>query len=423
MDQIKALLDSLPSDWKEIFFHKDGVELLKVALKGLAEYAPTYEKLCPPLEDVFNAFHQTPYYRTRIVIIGQDPYHTDDIAHGMSFSVNPTKSIPPSLMNIYKCLQKHKLIEKMPEHGCLYNWASQGVLLLNSALTTERGKPGKHAKLWQWTDWLIKYLSDNRVNLMFMLWGKDAKGKQSLIDVNRHYVYTWIHPSPLAQSVEEELRFINCDNFEFATEMYLELYGQNIDWNPTSDTTIFTDGACTNNGKPNALGGYGVYFQTGPLKGLKIVSYLPESSHNGVKMKQTNNRAEILAAIDGLETYHQHRCIGNITLVVDNQLTRDIANLWIDNWTKYNKIEERKNPDLLYRYKKILDKIRDRQKALGLNFKIVHVYSHLKKENIPKKGTLEYTYYLGNEEVDRLANMGIKLSEQRCRQVMYNTRT
>ena len=221
------------------------------------------------------------------------------------------------------------------------------------------------------------------------------KAKQKLIDVDRHYVYTWIHPSPMAQSsVSDEKKFINCDNFILATEMYEELYGQVINWNPTANTTIFTDGACKGNGKPGAVGGYGIYFQSGPLKGMKITSYLPENTYNGTKMKQTNNRAEILAAIDGLETYYYSQCIGNVTVVVDNQLTKDIATLWIDNWVKYNKIEERKNPDLLHRYKKILDKIRNRQKMLGLQFRMVHVYSHLKKKDIPKKGTSEYKLYL-----------------------------
>lgn len=418
MERIKNLIDSLPADWKEIFLHKDGIKLLKSALEGLGSYSQSFEKLCPALEDIFNAFHQTSYYGTRIIIVGQDPYHTGNIAHGLSFSVKPTESIPPSLQNIYKCLMRSKLIDKMPEHGCLYNWTSQGVLLLNSALTTENGKAGCHAKMWEWTDWLIKYLSDNRINLMFMLWGNDAKKKQSLIDVNKHYVYPWIHPSPLAQSVSEELRFINCDSFELATEKYFELYNKNINWNPTLDTIAFTDGACPNNGKANAVGGYGVYFQTGPLANMKIASYLPEGSHNGVKMNQTNNRAEILAVIDCLETYHQHKCIGNLTVIVDNQLTKDIATKWIDNWAKYDKIEERKNPDLLYRYKRVLDKIRERQKVLGLQFKMIHVYSHLKKKDVPKKGTIEYTYYLGNEEADKLANMGVQLQEQKCRQVM-----
>ena len=421
MNQMKDLVESIPVGWKPILFHQDGLKLLKIGLETMAGYAPSYEKLCPAIEDVFNAFHYTSFYKTRIVILGQDPYHTDDIAHGLSFSVKPNKTIPPSLNNIYKCLLKSGLIDTMPEHGCLYNWASQGVLLLNCALTTERGTAGKHTKAWEaWSDWLIKYLSDNRTDLMFMLWGKDAKAKEHLIDVNKHYVYTWIHPSPMAQSsVPEEQRFINCDNFILASEMFEELYGKKINWNPTHHTTLFTDGACPNNGKDSAIGGYGVYFQSGPLNGMKITSYLPESTHNGIKMKQTNNRAEILAVIDGLETYYYSQCIGNLRLVVDNQLTKDIAMKWIDNWVKFDKIEERKNPDLLYRYKKILDKIRDRQKMLGLTFRIIHVYSHLKKKDIPKEETPEYMLYLGNDEADKLANLGVKLHAQKVRQITY----
>lgn len=420
MEHIRKLIDDLPSDWKTIFMKEDSIKYLKIALEALQEFAPDFEELCPSIGDIFNAFHMTSFNRTRVVILGQDPYYQDDVAHGLSFSVNPTQPIPKSLSNIYKCLINSKFLDTMPTHGCLYNWSSQGVLLLNTALTTKKGKAGYHTKIWEkWTDWLIKYLSDNRCNLIFMLWGNDAKAKKTYIDVNKHYLYTWIHPSPLAQNVDDELKFINCDSFKCATDVYEELYDCRINWNPTIDTVAYTDGACPNNGKESAIGGYGVYFQTGPLTGMKIVSYLPEGSHNGIVMKQTNNRAEILAVIDCLETYHQYKCIGNLTLIVDNQLTRDIAMSWIDSWFKYNKVEERKNPDLLYRYKSILDKIRHRQKALGLDFKMIHVYSHLKKQNIPKENTIEYQYYLGNEVADELANMGVKLHAQKCRQVNF----
>ena len=217
----------------------------------------------------------------------------------------------------------------------------------------------------------------------------------------------------------DHLRFVNCDNFTLASEIYLELYDKDINWNPTQTTHLFTDGACKGNGQVGAKAGYGIYFQDGPLKGLKVSSYLPESTYDGVKMKQTNNRAEILAVIDGLEIYFSHRCIGDLIVVVDNELTMNIANKWIDDWAKYDKIKERKNPDLLYRYKKILDSIRSMQKGLKYKFQIIWTKSHLKKDEIPKKKTKEYKYYIGNEEADRLANIGVQLSEKRVRQITY----
>lgn len=422
MEQIGELVASLPYDWKKIIAHPDGSKLLKNVLEELLKYGPGFEKLCPDLNDIFNAMKMTPFMQVKIIIIGQDPYHTIEegsaIAHGLSFSVKPNKSIPPSLLNIYKCLKNKKLIDAIPVYGCLYNWAAQGVLLLNSSLTTEVSKPGYHKKIWTpWTDWLIKYISDHRMNVMFMLWGRDAQAKEKFIDVDKHYVYTWLHPSGMAQTGPEHTRFINCDNFELASEMYLELYDKEMNWNPIQTTHVYTDGACKGNGKAGAVGGYGVYFQDGPLKGTKITSYLPDATYNGVKMNQTNNRAEILAAIDALETYYYHKCIGNLIIVVDNELTMNIATKWIDDWFKYDKVEERKNADLLHRFKKILDKVRTYQKKIGCGFRFQWVRSHLKKDQIPKKGTTAYTYYLGNEIADDLANMGVKLHEQKARQI------
>lgn len=412
--RIEKIISSIHSEWRRIFLADENDELFVDVLNCIYNYEPTYEQLCPYVDDVFNAFRFA-FNRTRVVIIGQDPYPEKDLAHGLSFSVNYGKPIPPSLQNIFKCLKHNGFIDEMPTHGCLDNWAAQGILLLNTSLTTVVGKSNYHAKIWEgWTDMVIKHLSDNRSDLIFLLWGNNAQSKERFIDVNKHYVHSWIHPSPQAQATApEHLKFINCDGFLYATEAYEAKFGRPINWNPSIHTYVYTDGACKNNGKENALAGYGIFFRTGALNNVKIWSYLPDSTHEGVKMKQTNNRAEIYAAIDALETYYYYKCIGDLTLIVDNELTLNIAMKWIDNWAKYDKIKERKNPDLLYRYKNILDKIRQRQKDLGFTFKMLHVNSHLKKKGIkiPKRGTIEYLHYLGNEIADKLAEEGVKLHE------------
>ena len=170
---------------------------------------------------------------------------------------------------------------------------------------------------------------------------------------------------------------------------------------------VYTDGACKNNGKPNAKGGYGVYFQKGPLVGMKIYAPLVSTKHGGHTLNPTNNRGELLAAIDALETYYEHGCVGNLFIVVDSKLTMDTITWWLDMWYRKGKIDQMKNPDLLWRLKAILDKVRKWQSQLNLKLEVIHVRSHLKKKDIPKKGTKEYKLWLGNEVADELANKGV----------------
>lgn len=153
----------------------------------------------PKQTEVFNAFKLTPFENVKVVILGQDPYHGSNQAHGLSFSVNYGIKIPPSLANIYKEL-KTDIDFTIPSHGNLTSWASQGVLLLNATLTVRAGEPGSHQKQgWeQFTDAVIKLISDKKEHCVFLLWGNFAKSKINLIDLGKHLVLTAAHPSPLA---------------------------------------------------------------------------------------------------------------------------------------------------------------------------------------------------------------------------------
>lgn len=153
----------------------------------------------PPSTHVFNAFALTPFDTVKVVILGQDPYHGDDQAHGLSFSVQDNVRTPPSLKNIYKELASD-LGVPIPESGNLEHWATQGVLLLNATLTVESGKPGSHQKLgWErFTDAVIKKLSDKKEHVVFLLWGAYAHTKESLIDASKHLILKAPHPSPLS---------------------------------------------------------------------------------------------------------------------------------------------------------------------------------------------------------------------------------
>ncbi|TLX72637.1 uracil-DNA glycosylase [Labilibacter sediminis] len=157
------------------------------------------QTIFPPKEQVFNAFNLCPLADTRVVILGQDPYHDDNQAHGLCFSVNEGIKTPPSLVNIYKEIENDLGIPR-PESGNLERWAKQGVLLLNATLTVRAHKAGSHQKKgWEkFTDSVIKHLASEKENIVFLLWGAYAGKKDSLIDSTKHCILKSTHPSPLS---------------------------------------------------------------------------------------------------------------------------------------------------------------------------------------------------------------------------------
>lgn len=155
--------------------------------------------LYPNQDKIFEAFHLTPLGQVKVVILGQDPYHGPDQAHGLCFSVQKEIKIPPSLVNIYKELHSD-LNLPMPQHGFLESWAKQGVLLLNTVLTVEDGKAGSHhQKGWEkFTDKVIEVLNREKENLVFILWGTPAQKKAAQVDEKKHLILKSVHPSPLS---------------------------------------------------------------------------------------------------------------------------------------------------------------------------------------------------------------------------------
>lgn len=154
-------------------------------------------KIFPEKENVFNCMNICDFSNLKVVLLGQDPYHQKGQAMGLSFSVPENIKIPPSLVNIYKELKTDCNIEHT--NGDLTNWAKQGVLLLNTSLTVRESCPNSHQKYWRpFTDNLIKYISDNKEDIVFLLWGGNAKDKKKLIDSEKHYILEANHPSPLS---------------------------------------------------------------------------------------------------------------------------------------------------------------------------------------------------------------------------------
>jgi uracil-DNA glycosylase len=184
-------------------------------------------RIYPPGKDVFNALRYTPFEDVRVVIIGQDPYHGKNQAHGLAFSVRPGVAVPPSLHNIYKELQTDVQF-RPPKHGCLIPWAEQGVLLLNAVLTVRAHRANSHrGKGWEeFTDAVLRVINGKESRVVFLLWGSYAQRKAAWIDSNRHTVLKAPHPSPLSAS----RGFFGCRHFS-KTNAALQSAGlPSVDW-------------------------------------------------------------------------------------------------------------------------------------------------------------------------------------------------
>ena len=192
----------------------------------LAEEYENYT-IHPSKDEIFSALSATSYEDTRVVIFGQDPYHGENQAHGMAFSVKVGVDIPPSLRNMYKELNQ-ELGCYIPNHGCLEKWAKQGVLLLNSALTVRDGEANSHkGKGWeQVTDKITTILNNRREPVIFILWGNDAKKKEELIKAPQHIILSAAHPSPLSAS----RGFFGCGHFKKVNNILTALNQEPIDW-------------------------------------------------------------------------------------------------------------------------------------------------------------------------------------------------
>lgn len=191
---------AIAESWKPVLqqeFDKPYFEALVVFLKQQKAEGKT---IFPPGPQIFAAFDYTAFEDTRVVIIGQDPYHGQGQAHGLCFSVNKGVHVPPSLQNMYKELKTDVEGFEIPNHGDLSHWAKQGVLMLNATLTVEKDKAGSHqGKGWEvFTDAVIKAISTQKEHVVFILWGKFAQSKAQLIDASKHLILMAAHPSPFS---------------------------------------------------------------------------------------------------------------------------------------------------------------------------------------------------------------------------------
>ena len=216
----------IEDSWKSALADEFGKPYFESLVRFLHKEKAEGQKIYPPGSQIFRAFDLTPVGNLKVVILGQDPYHGPGQAHGLSFSVSAGVPAPPSLKNIFKEIESD-LGVRMSGYPDLEKWARQGVLLLNAVLTVRAGVAASHSKIgWEeFTDAVIRYISDNCEGVVFMLWGNFARSKSALIDKSRHHVLEAAHPSPLARGA-----FFGCRHFSQANALLTAQGKAPIDW-------------------------------------------------------------------------------------------------------------------------------------------------------------------------------------------------
>jgi uracil-DNA glycosylase len=424
-DTVMRMFDRIDANYKQILV-RDNKALLSPILSTLDTDIKAGASITPEPQHIFRAFKLTNYANTRVVIIGQDPFIRPNQATGLSFSVPPTMTIPPSTRKIYECLIHHKLIADNPTHGCLDEWARQGVLMLNAALTTKMGESNAH-KFWhKYTDKIIADLSRAKDFLIVVLWGDFAHKKAQLID-DKHLVLKWGHPSPLNsanKSPNNVNNFMYCDSFTKINEALVARGMKAINWDPRGDNVgvatgvvatvaklqqpqpqqqpqpsrafIFTDGGATANGKVNCKASWGCHIvKIGALAGTESMGgIVPPINISGKKFAASNNRGEITALVKAIEWVGATSYPHDIEIVSDSKYLIDCLTKWIAGWIRAGKLEEKKNTDLLLPLYHAIQ-------ALPNKITYKHVNSHRAE---PPKGTPEYFYWCGNDAADKICS-------------------
>jgi uracil-DNA glycosylase len=395
---IKSIFAGVDKKWIRIMTSSTMMPLLSKVLNNLKK--EPIDAITPAPTEMFNFARLTPYDKVKIVIIGQDPYPKQGDAHGLSFSSLSAK-VPASLKNIYKCLDANDLLSGgLPTTSNLSGWASQGVLLLNTSLTTRVGESNAHAHIWKdFTTELIRLISTDNTcgpgeSLIFMLWGLHAKKCVKVIN-DDCVVYEWSHPSPLAQNGAEENKFIHCDHFTEANMVLEDVMDLTpIEWDPVPTHVIFTDGACSNNGKGAfSTAGFSTYFDKGPFKGTVMYGRVPPMTIDGKTIYGTNQRGEGLGILTALEVVVEQKIACNVKLITDSNFWKDMIETWMPNWVaKGVDFNDKKNPDLTVK----LNDMAAIVSTMG-NFEIIHVNSHGKNKNAPP------AHVAGNQVADDYA--------------------
>lgn len=217
----------IEQSWKEVLKHEFSKPYFQQAVTFIKVEKAQGTTIYPPGQLIFNAFDNTPFDKVKVVLLGQDPYHGPGQAHGLSFSVPDGVNPPPSLINIFKELNQD-IGMAIPKTGNLTKWAQQGVMLLNAVLTVRANEAASHAKIgWmEFTDAVIRKISDEKKGVVFLLWGRFAQEKQVLIDETKHHVLKAAHPSPFSA----DKGFFGCRHFSKTNDLLMKDGNDAIDW-------------------------------------------------------------------------------------------------------------------------------------------------------------------------------------------------
>ncbi len=395
------ILKDISDEWKDI---------LKLDLDDIVNKISICKELTPCLSKVFQFARETPLKNIKIVILGQDPYPKAGEACGSAFKC--FTNIPPSLKNIYKCLLSYKLIRNMPETGDLTLWETQGVLLLNTALTTLIGQSNVHKNIWK--DYMIKLINNisligKRKKIIFFLWGNNAKSFKQYIHESCD-VLEYSHPSPLSG-----ISFTYCSNFIEANNILIKSGITPINWNIETELTevekqfnmssdvqvVFTDGSCYPNKLcKEAKAGYSVVFALGTMENTILYG-----SINNTVYYASNQRAEGIAIYKALKYLQNNGNKWNkLIIVTDSEFWINMYSKYMPSWakeTEYKKFKEKANSDITINmwntYKELVN-----EHFKEIEFR--HIRSHDKdKWSNYSKYSYEYFCYTYNTYADELA--------------------
>lgn len=453
MDKLEALdilISGIDSEWQKLLVNPKLKEIIKILVQE--------EKIITPkLPQVFEFARLTSLKEVSVVIIGQDPYPTKDHAHGLAFSCK--KGVPASLLNIYNCLVKHKIIKSSPMHGDLTSWASQGVLMINRALTTHEGRSNVHAKLWDtYTSDLVRAISDLRP-LVFLLWGANARQLLPVIN-KKSFILTWGHPSPLNTTQA----FIDCPHFAETNDILKRLGRSPINWasveqppmqpkrpGPSAqpgppgpsgpqtqsetqqaqttqqetkqsesdemseeekmmsvvkncsktDCILFTDGACSDNGSPQARGSYAII--------VRFADFTDQVIYERLNRPATNIVAEAMGIKNAFDFLQKHPTKWRTAYVnTDSEFWVKMFKTYMPNWAKKKMdFKEKANPDITIPLWAQYNEINKTHKVF-----LRWVPAHNKKQWMNKpENTYEGFCYRHNDYVDRMATYALNAIE------------
>jgi uracil-DNA glycosylase len=411
---LKTIFKGVDSRWKKILIGTP--ELKNKFIDTLLAVQKTEDEITPGWNDILN-FAKYPFLKTKVLIIGQDPYPGEGVAHGLSFSTLDTRC-PHSLGKIFQAMVKTGVVDKKPTTYNLTKWCEQGVILLNAAWTTKVGSSNSHAEIWQpYVDTVIRAISQKHPGLTVLLWGAFAKSKETLLD-KQHRILTWTHPAA-------RVDFTQCPHFQITRD------DLGIDWNPDTSTlediqednqkddykdhkervteaaipqfdsckTWYTDGAAPGNGRKGCKAGWAVInrglhvFQNGPVMPCTI-QYLGEM----VEASPTNIRGEGFAIFYAMRYITETECGGQHTIVTDSQFWIDMITKYMPTWTQNKRFtwSQKKNSDLCEEIWTLYNKMDPKPQ-----FRFVKAH-----QNVCPKDPIEAEIWKGNIEADTAAGLG-----------------